>query len=54
VFDIFFVLVTGFVAYHGLTFRTKDGERETVHLLFGCIALVYCIGILFKDVLNLW
>ena len=51
--DIFFVIVTGLVAWHGLTFRTKDGEREGVHLLFGCIALMYCLWVLFDDLLGL-
>ena len=52
--DIFFVIVTGLVAWHGLTFRTKDGEREWVHLLFGCIALMYCMWVLFSDLLGLF
>ena len=52
--DIIFVIVTGLVAWHGLTFRTKDGEREFVHLLFGCIALMYCLWVLFSDLLGLF
>ena len=52
--DIFFVIVTGLVAWHGLTFRTKDGDREWVHLLFGCIALMYCMWVLFSDLLGLF
>ena len=51
--DIIFVIVTGLVAWHGLTFRTKDGEREFVHLLFGCIALMYSLWVLFSDLLGL-
>jgi len=50
--DIIFVVVTGLIAYHGITFRTKDGEREWVHLLFGCIALLYCVWVIFADLLD--
>ncbi|MEK9716689.1 MAG: hypothetical protein VW228_00155 [Pelagibacteraceae bacterium] len=47
--NIVFLIVTGFIAYHGLTYR-KDGESSWVHLLFGCIAALYFFLILFKDV----
>ena len=53
-FDIVFVIVLGLVAWHGLTFRTKDGEREWVHLYFGCIALMYGLWVLFSDLLGLF
>ena len=52
-FDWIFVLVTGLVAYHGLTYRDKNGETEWVHLLFGCIALLFCLRVLFVDILKL-
>lgn len=48
-----FVLVTGLVAYHGLTHRGADGERDWVRLLFGCIALLFCLRVLFVDILDL-
>ena len=41
--DWIFVLVTGAIAYHGLTYRNPDGERDTVRTLFGCIALLFCL-----------
>ena len=47
-----FVIVTGFVAYHGLSYRNKEGEKDTIRLLFGCIALLYCIWAFFKDILG--
>ena len=50
--DWLFVLVTAAVAYHGLTFRDEEGEREWVHLLFGCIALLFCLRVLFFDILQ--
>ncbi len=52
--NIVFVVVTAFVAWHGLTFRTKAGEREWVHLLFGCIALLYCMWVFGSDILGLF
>ncbi len=48
-----FVFATGFVAYHGLTFRDGNGEKEWVHLLFGAIALLFCVRVLFSDILGL-
>ncbi|MCZ6554190.1 MAG: hypothetical protein O7A67_10370 [SAR324 cluster bacterium] len=51
--DYLFVAVTGFIAWHGLTFRTKDGETEWVHLLFGAIALLYCLWSIGHDFLGL-
>ena len=52
-FDWIFVIVTGFIAYHGITFRDEKGETEIVHLLFGCIALLFCMRALFVDILKL-
>ena len=51
--DIVFVLVTGFVAYHGLTHRNEDGENDIGHMLFGAIALLFCLRVLFVDILKL-
>ena len=52
-FSWFFVLVTAAVAYHGLTFRDKEGEREWVHLLFGAIALLFSVRELFVNILGI-
>ena len=51
--DIIFVLVTGAIAYHGLTYRDEEGESEIGHLLFGAIALLFCLRIVFVDILGL-
>ena len=51
--DAIFVLVTAAVAYHGLTSRDENGESDTVRLLFGAIALLFCLRVLFVDVLGL-
>lgn len=48
-----FVLVTGVIAYHGISYRTPEGDRDTVRTLFGCIALLFCLRILFVDILDL-
>tara|TARA_B100000941_G_C28359010_1_gene475943 strand:+ start:338 stop:538 length:201 start_codon:yes stop_codon:yes gene_type:complete len=48
--NIIFLIVTAFIAYHGLTYRNQDGESNWVHLLFGCIAAVYFFLVLFQDV----
>ncbi len=52
--DIAFLIITGAVAFHALTHRNEEGERETVRLLFGCIALLFFFRVLFVDILNLW
>jgi len=51
--DIIFVIVTGAIAYHGLTYRDAEGESEIGHLLFGAIALLFCLRILVVDILGL-
>ncbi len=52
-FDYIFVIVTGGIAYHGLTFRDEEGKDDIGHLLFGAIALLYCLRILFVDIFKL-
>ena len=50
--DWIFLLVTGGIAFHGLTYRDANGERPWVHLLFGCIAALFFFKVLFQDVLK--
>ena len=52
--NLVFIVVTALVAWHGLTFRDEEGQAEWVHLLFGAIALLYCMWILGSDVLGLF
>lgn len=54
IWDIVFVIVTAAVAYHGLTFRDKSGDTEFVHLLFGAIALLFCLRVVFVDLLKVF
>jgi hypothetical protein len=51
--DWIFVLVTAAIAYHGLTYRDDNGETELGHLLFGAIALLFCVRVLLVDIIHL-
>lgn len=51
--NLVFLVVTGAIAYHGLTYRDADGNSDTVRLLFGCIALLFFFRVLFVDVFKL-
>lgn len=48
-----FLAVTGFIAWHGITYRDEEGKSDFVRLLFGCIAAVFFLLVLFQDVLGL-
>ncbi len=50
--DWIFVMACAAIAYHGITFRDENGERETGHLVFGCIALFYACWVFFADILD--
>ncbi len=50
--NIVFLAATGAVAWHGVRARNADGSTDTVHLLFGCIAAVFFMLVLFRDVLG--
>lgn len=51
--DIVFLVFTGAIAVHALTWRDKQGKSDWVRLLFGCIALVFFLRVLLVDVLGL-
>ena len=51
--NIIFLIVTAFIAVHGITYKKEDGERDFVRLLFGCIAATYFFLVLFSHVLGL-
>lgn len=51
--DWVFLAATGAIAWHGITFRDADGERDWVRLLFGCIALIFALRVLAVDILGL-
>ena len=48
-----FLLITAFIAWHGIRFRDKDGKTDFVRLLFGAIAATFFFLVLFQDVLGL-
>ena len=52
-FDWIFLIVTAAIAYHGITYRDEAGNSNFVHLLFGCIALLFFLRVLIVDVLKL-
>ncbi len=49
-----FVIVTAIIALHGLTYRNKDGEKDFVRLLFGCISLLFFLRVLFTDIIKVF
>lgn len=51
--NIVFLAATGAIAVHGIRYRTEEGKPDTVRLLFGCIAAVFFVLVLFQDVLGL-
>ncbi len=51
--DLIFLVATGVVALHGLTWRDKQGRSDWVRLLFGCIALVFFLRVLLIDIIGL-
>jgi hypothetical protein len=51
--NLVFLAVTAFIAWHGVRFRDEEGRTDFVHQLFGAIAAVFFLLVLFKDVLGL-
>ena len=50
--NIIFLIVTALIAHHALTYRNDEGKKDFVRLFFGCIAAVYFILVLLKNVLG--
>jgi len=51
--NLVFLIVTGFIAVHGIRYRDAEGKSDFVRLLFGCIAAVFFFMVLVQDVLGL-
>ncbi len=47
-----FIFATGLISWHGITYRGKDGEKDFVRLLFGCIALIFFLRVFLVDILK--
>ncbi|RMD63392.1 MAG: hypothetical protein D6826_05065 [Alphaproteobacteria bacterium] len=47
-----FLAVTGFVAWHGITYRDEEGNTDFVRLLFGSIAAMFFLMVLLQDILG--
>ena len=52
ILNILFLAVTGAIAYHGIRYRDSEGNTDFVRLLFGCIAAMFFVLVLFQDVLR--
>ena len=50
--DLLFIVVTAALAWHALTWRDAEGKPDTVRLLRGAIALLFCVRVLLVDVLG--
>ena len=50
--NVVFLIVTAFIAYHGISYRDEEGKTDMVRLLFGCIAATFFFLVLFQDVLG--
>ena len=50
--NIVFMMVTAFIAWHGISYRDEEGKTDLVRLLFGCIAATFFFLVLFQDVLG--
>ena len=50
--NFLFVLVTAFIAWHGLTFRDANGNKDFVRLLFGAISLLFCLRVLITEIIS--
>ena len=51
--NLVFLLVTGFIAVHGIRFRDGNGEPDSVRLLFACIAALFFVAVLFSEVFGI-
>ena len=51
--NIIFLVVTALIAHHALTYKNAEGKKDFVRMFFGCIAAVYFVLVLFKNVLGL-
>ena len=47
-----FIIATGLIAWHGISYRDKEGEKDFVRLLFGCIALIFFLRVFLVDILK--
>ena len=52
-FNWIFILATGIIAWHGITYRDKGRRKDFVRLLFGCIALIFFMRVFLVDILNI-
>ena len=51
--NVVFLAATAFIAWHGVRYRDEAGRTDFVHQLFGAIAAVFFLLVLFQDMLGL-
>ena len=47
-----FIVATGLIAWNGISYKDKEGEKDFVRLLFGCIALIFFLRVFLVDILK--
>ena len=52
-FNWVFILAPAILAWHGITYKDKEGEKDFVRLLFGCISLIFFMRVFLVDILNI-
>ena len=48
----FFLILTGFVGWYGIRYRTVGGKPDFVHLLFGVVGVIFFLLVLFQDLIG--
>jgi hypothetical protein len=51
--NIIFLITTALIAHHALTYRNEEGKKDIVRIFFGCIAAVYYILVLVKNIIGI-
>jgi len=51
--DWIFVIITGLIAWNGISFRDIEGNSDFVRLIFGTIALLFCLRVLIVDIMKI-
>jgi len=47
-----FLILTGFVAWYGIRYRTVGGKPDFVHLLFGIVGAIFFLLVIFQDAIG--
>lgn len=47
-----FLILTGFIAWYGIRYRDAGGKTDFMHLMFGTVAAIFFLLVLFQDVIS--